>query len=268
MKLSIITINRNNAAGLEKTIRSVVCQTYTDFEYIIIDGNSDDGSVDVIKKFANKITYWVSEPDSGIYNAMNKGIRKAQGEYCLFLNSGDCLLKPATLQNVFEEITGLDDAGIYYSDGLKNDGSIQIFPDCVNINHLLNSTLNHQNTLIKCSLFHEHEYYNENLKIASDWEFFLNELWTYKTKFVHIKTNISLFDASGIGSSNTAMRRLENKTVFKNVFPELSSSIIELRNYHESVYYDIIKNYGSTKILSFLLRLYRFVVKQLKGKYK
>ena len=91
-KLSIITINLNNAQGLEKTIKSVVSQTYSDYEYIIIDGASTDGSVDVIQEYRNKITYWVSEPDTGIYNAMNKGILKATGEYCQFLNSGDILV--------------------------------------------------------------------------------------------------------------------------------------------------------------------------------
>jgi len=84
MKLSIITVNLNNAAGLQKTIESVITQTFTDYEYIIIDGGSTDGSVDVIKQHADKITYWVSEPDKGIYNAMNKGILQAKGEYCLF----------------------------------------------------------------------------------------------------------------------------------------------------------------------------------------
>ncbi|MDR2910496.1 MAG: glycosyltransferase [Bacteroidales bacterium] len=92
MKLSIITINLNNVAGLQKTIESVVKQTFTDYEYIVIDGGSTDGSADIIKQHANKITYWVSEPDKGIYNAMNKGIRVAKGEYCLFLNSGDWLI--------------------------------------------------------------------------------------------------------------------------------------------------------------------------------
>ena len=99
--LSIITINRNNAAGLRKTIESVVSQTYTDFDYIIIDGASTDESVDVIKEYADRITYWVSEPDTGIYNAMNKGILKANGEYCLFLNSGDWLYDNDVLNDVF-----------------------------------------------------------------------------------------------------------------------------------------------------------------------
>ena len=89
MKLSVITINFNNRDGLRKTIESVVNQTYNDFEYIIIDGGSTDGSVDVIKEYADRIDYWVSEPDKGIYNAMNKGIDVAKGEYCIFMNSGD-----------------------------------------------------------------------------------------------------------------------------------------------------------------------------------
>ncbi len=89
MKLSIITINKNNAYGLRKTIQSVINQTYSNIEYIIIDGASTDGSIDVIKKFEDKIDWWASEPDTGIYNAMNKGIKIATGDYCQFLNSGD-----------------------------------------------------------------------------------------------------------------------------------------------------------------------------------
>jgi glycosyltransferase involved in cell wall biosynthesis len=84
VKLSIITINKNNASGLEKTIKSVIEQTYTDFEYIVIDGASTDGSVEIIKNYSTGINYWVSEPDTGIYNAMNKGIRKAQGGDTVF----------------------------------------------------------------------------------------------------------------------------------------------------------------------------------------
>lgn len=91
MKLSIITINYNNREGLRKTIESVVAQTTREFEYIVIDGGSTDGSVDVIKEFSDYIDYWVSEPDKGIYNAMNKGVKVAHGDYCQFLNSGDWL---------------------------------------------------------------------------------------------------------------------------------------------------------------------------------
>ena len=90
-KLSIITVNLNNREGLRKTAESVVSQTYKDYEWIVIDGGSTDGSKELIEQYAEHISYWVSEPDKGIYNAMNKGIRQAHGEYFLFLNSGDSL---------------------------------------------------------------------------------------------------------------------------------------------------------------------------------
>jgi glycosyltransferase involved in cell wall biosynthesis len=99
-KLSIITINYNNVKGLEKTINSVVNQSYNDFEYIIIDGGSTDGSVDIIKKHENKIVFWVSEPDNGIYDALNKGVKHSNGEYLLFLNGDDCLIDDAILQKI------------------------------------------------------------------------------------------------------------------------------------------------------------------------
>lgn len=102
MKLSIITINLNNKDGLEKTIESVVSQTFTDYEFIIIDGGSTKGDVELIKEYENKISYWVSEKDSGIYNAQNKGIKQARGEYLYFLNSGDALYENTTLEKVFK----------------------------------------------------------------------------------------------------------------------------------------------------------------------
>ena len=88
-KFSIITVNYNNLEGLKKTVESVKNQTYQKFEYIVIDGGSYDGSLEFIKDNESLLDYWVSEPDSGVYQAMNKGIEKATGEYLLFLNSGD-----------------------------------------------------------------------------------------------------------------------------------------------------------------------------------
>ena len=90
MKYSIITVNFNNKEGLRKTIESVIHQTFHDFEFIVIDGGSTDGSADVLKEYHTQIDYWVSEPDGGIYQGMNKGIKKATGDYLNFMNSGDC----------------------------------------------------------------------------------------------------------------------------------------------------------------------------------
>jgi glycosyltransferase involved in cell wall biosynthesis len=263
MKLSIITINRNNATGLEKTIQSVVCQTFSDFEYIVIDGNSDDGSADIIKKNADKITYWVSEPDSGIYNAMNKGIRKAQGDYCLFLNSGDYLVCPKTLQFLFSETDG--NADIYYGDRINTDNTYVKYAHDLTINHLIKGMISHQNSLIKRSLFITHGFYNESLKIAADWEFYLKELWIYKTVFIHIDTNIAVFDVNGIGLKGSELQKAEDDRVIKNVFNELADTIIEFRAYRLSPYGNIIDKWGTSKILEFVLKVYKHLLKMLRG---
>jgi glycosyltransferase involved in cell wall biosynthesis len=263
MKLSIITINKNNAHGLEKTIQSVVSQTYKDFEYLLIDGASADGSVEIIKKYSSQINFWVSEPDTGIYNAMNKGIRKAQGEYCLFLNSGDCLVSSATLQDVFNEIGNMAEADIFYSDCIKTDANNIYYPKSLTINNLIRTGLSHQNSLIKRSLFLEHGFYNEKLTIASDQEFFFFEAWKYKSKFLRINTNISIFDANGIGSQNTPQIYAEGKILYQNVFQELSETILEFASYRRTIYYHIVRNYGNTRLLDFILKIYGFLISRI-----
>jgi len=108
MKYSIITVNFNNKEGLRQTIESVIHQTYRDFEFIVIDGGSTDGSVDVLKEYDSQIDYWVSEPDGGIYQGMNKGIKKASGEYLNFMNSGDCFYSSDVLEIVTSYQSGAD----------------------------------------------------------------------------------------------------------------------------------------------------------------
>lgn len=96
--ISVVTVSYNAVSTIEQTILSVINQTYPHIEYIIIDGGSTDGTVDIIKKYADKIAYWVSEPDKGIYDAMNKGIKVATGEWINFMNSGDCLYRNDTIE--------------------------------------------------------------------------------------------------------------------------------------------------------------------------
>jgi glycosyltransferase involved in cell wall biosynthesis len=257
MQLSIITVNRNNALGLEKTIQSVICQEFCDYEYIVIDGKSDDNSVNIIAKYQNKIDYWTSEADTGIYNAMNKGIKKAIGEYCLFLNSGDYLISAETLKNVFEEIDGM--ATIYYSDLLTGTNTCIKYPDNIK-KYLLFNAINHQNSIIKRDLFLEHGFYNEENKFISDWEFFLKEAWIYKNEFSYLKTKIAIYDLSGITSA-VSLRQLlvsERNKIYWNVFGDLAEIVIEIANYRSSLYVNIINNFGNTKILEFILRFYRF----------
>lgn len=191
MKLSIITVNRNNVDGLRKTIESVVSQTFTDFEYIIIDGASTDGSVEVIKEYAKATLpngeglgerlYWVSEPDTGIYNAMNKGILKAKGEYLLFLNSGDWLYSDRVLENVFSLNRNEDFLYGNYSD---KTGDIFYTPETLSAYYFYKSTMSQQCVFYKNELFTNGNLFNENYKVASDWEYFLNAfIYENKTYF-------------------------------------------------------------------------------------
>lgn len=202
MKLSIITVNLNNAIGLKKTIESVIKQNFSDYEYIVIDGASTDGSVYVINQFKDKINYWISEPDKGIYNAQNKGIEKAIGEYCLFLNSGDLLLDANVLINVFQNDA---DEDLLYGEGIfeKNDSEISYkYPDENNISFrfLMNTSLCHPSIFFKRKLFEIYGYYNENLMFAADWEFYLLAIFKYNISIRKINIPISKFDLNGFSS--------------------------------------------------------------------
>jgi len=180
MKLSIITINRNNAAGLRKTMESVFSQTYKDFEYIVVDGASIDESVEVIKKYDQQISnfqspisfIWVSEPDTGIYNAMNKGIRMSHGEYCLFLNSGDFLIARDVLTRVFEEKLEADiiNARCNVSDNGNVVWCSPYIPK-VTLKDLYFVGLPHQSTFIKHTLFDKYGMYREDFRYNSDMDF-------------------------------------------------------------------------------------------------
>ena len=144
--LSIITINYNNRLGLLKTMQSVVEQSYKNFEYLIIDGGSDDGSLEDILNYEHCLSFWCSEKDKGVYNAMNKGIVKATGEYLLFLNSGDFLLDNQTLSKI---VPLLKDYSIIYGDLIFRSDTkdiLQTYPDRLDINYLFSllSTKNGQ----------------------------------------------------------------------------------------------------------------------------
>ena len=254
MKLSIITINLNNASGLQKTCLSVVTQTFKEFEWIIIDGASVDNSVDIIKQYLNNVSYWISEPDSGVYNAMNKGINIATGEYFLFLNSGDYLLHPWTLHEVINEIKLSKYADVYYTDVLLSDYQLIKHPKTITLNFFLKTSINHQNCIIRQKLFKD-ELYNENYKIASDWYFFIKGFYNNTITYFHIKTNITIYDINGI--SNNKKLISERKEILEKMNLVIKDSSFSSRKYLSS-FCNILKlikyilPYGLYKIIVFL----------------
>ncbi len=224
MKLSIITINLNNASGLEKTAESIVSQTFNDFEWIVIDGGSTDGSVDVIRKYADSIAYWVSEKDSGIYNAMNKGVKVAKGEYLQFLNSGDWLADDSVLQDVFSR--HLSGEIIYGNINCYKDlrfCSFTEYPAKLSLDFLLLSAIGHGASFINHSLLLLNPY-DERYRIVSDWKFFLVEKLK-GSSFEHIDRCVCCYDLSGISSTMLELRDKERNAVTE----ALSSKIIEYK---------------------------------------
>jgi len=228
MKLSIITVNLNNDKGLLKTIESVVSQTLTYFEYIVIDGASTDNSIKIIKKFADKITYWVSEPDNGVYNAMNKGILKSSGEYCLFLNSGDWLVDTNVVSDFINSIFTEDIvSGNLILNG--NDGNVlrkAIKFDDLGFEHIYNNRMPHPSTFIRKDLFSKYGLYNEDNKIVSDWEFFLLCLIIHNCSYSNFDRVISNFDMNGISSNpqNYSIQNIERQEVFNKYVPRIYKS--------------------------------------------
>lgn len=222
MKLSIITINRNNAAGLRKTIESVVSQTFTDFEYIIIDGASTDESVDVLKEYADKISFWVSEPDNGIYNAMNKGILKAKGEYLLFLNSGDWLYDEMVLDEIFKnEVT----ADIIYGNTMitKDDGTGYKGGPCtdnITAYQLITSSMPHQASFFLRTLFDKYGKYDENYKIVSDWKFYFELIIMNNVSVKYLDIIVAFFDINGISNTMCDTDISERKQVLSEFLPQ------------------------------------------------
>jgi len=219
MKYSIITINYNNRDGLRRTIESVVNQTCQDFEYIIIDGGSTDGSVEVIKEYADRIDYWVSEPDKGIYNAMNKGILQAHGEYLNFMNSGDCFYDEKVLEHIFPHLNTDIIIGKYH----KSNESVPWYFlfDEVSMLDLYVGAFCHQASFIRKKLFtNTNTLYDENLKIVADWNFFLHKLISENASFRNVDIVIVRYDATGISSQSVLLVKQEREKVLKAFLPK------------------------------------------------
>jgi glycosyltransferase involved in cell wall biosynthesis len=217
---SIITINLNDAAGLEKTINSVVTQSCNDFEFIVIDGGSTDNSPEIIEKYKSKIHYSISEKDTGIYNAMNKGILKASGKYCLFLNSGDFFVNNVVLQTF---INGNYTADIITGGCLVYDhGKSETVNAPVKISFytFYRHTIIHQATFIKLDLFSKIGLYDENLKIVADWEFFIRAFGLQKATYQPLSFLISSINTDGMSSApeNSLICKKEREMILEEKF--------------------------------------------------
>jgi len=318
MKLSIVTINYNNAEGLRKTLASVAAQTYRDIEHIIVDGGSTDGSVDIIKEYVrnverkNELTnegihvVWLSEPDKGIYNAMNKGIEIALGrrivnsfnrselvedknkgieialgrrivnadhttstnslnanrstlnespsDYIQILNSGDILAAPDVTERMMNILNSLnvnslnDKIGvpILYGNMIRDFGNGKLSKDvCLGdrvaknpqaqevewtMDDFIKGTVNHDPTYIHRSLYEKYGLYDENLKICSDWKWFVNAVVFGGEKLFYIPIDVTIFDTTGISETNLEFREKERHAELEKMLP--AAILKDYDNYH------------------------------------
>ena len=256
-KISIITVNRNNAEGLERTIKSVIKQTYTNYEFIIIDGASTDNSVDIIKQYSSDISFWISEKDTGVFNAMNKGIEHSTGDYCYFLNSADTFANDNVLKDIFGSQT--------YTAPFINGHQINDFGNYTqkvpSLNRYLTlfdfywGTIKHQATFIRRDLFDTYGLYDETLKITSDWKFFLQTIGLKNEQPVFVDVDIVLFEWDGLSTNPQLIdSHIHERTrVLDENIPKPIQKDYE--NFHEmSDYVYIMNTMKRSALCSFLIK--------------
>lgn len=214
--LSIITVNYNNLGGLMTTVSSVKKQTWQEFEYIVIDGGSTDGSKEYLESQNQFLDTWVSERDFGIYNAMNKGIKLAKGEYLLFLNSGDHLFNEKVLEQNYSKLIEQD--LICFNLQMVRNGFSKIADSPSNLcfSHIYSTSLPHPATFIKKELFYTVGFYDENLRIVSDWKFFLLALFKFNCSYLKVNETLATFYFGGISTVEDDSE--ERKLVMKEHF--------------------------------------------------
>lgn len=260
MKFSIITINYNNKNGLQRTIESVIHQSFRDYEFIVIDGGSTDGSAEVLKEYDAQINYWVSEPDGGIYQGMNKGIVKATGEYLNFMNSGDCfyssdiLEKVSNYQSDADFIVGKD----YHYNDVIHRGHVSIQPPRTTMIHFFVATLDHQSSFIKREMF-TNSLYDESRRLVSDWIFFTEKIVKEGKQVQFIPDIICRREEGGLSEQQREKNRKEINEYLHQFLPygvyEDYATLAKLDKTSLYRLFDILGNNRKRKLLITCIKL-------------
>lgn len=222
MKVTIITVSYNSAKTIEKTILSVINQSYENIEYIIIDGASSDDTLKIINKYQDKITKLISEKDNGIYDAMNKGIEASSGDYLIFLNSDDCFNDNDVIKN-FVMIAQKNKKELYYGDLKVYNPSNQSFSikkhNFINKIFLMKNTPSQPATFYKKDVFEKYGNFRIDYKIVSDQEWFLRAFLKSKISAEYLNFIVTVFSTGGISSEEANIQHnIERKKMFDEYF--------------------------------------------------
>ena len=241
LKVSIITVVYNGIAHLEQTIKSVINQTYTNIEYIIIDGGSTDGTVELLKKYDERIEYWVSEKDEGIYDAMNKGIAKATGEIVGLINADDWYEVDAVAQVVETFLNSHADIVHGAMNIVKENGNSFTKKVALDLSHFKKGMLlNHPTTFVKRDVYEIYGSFNTQYKIVADWELMLC-LWLTGLSFVGIESTLANFRMGGVSSEHLKKSLMEKHQVRK------AHDLIKIADWY--YLYDRVKSFLPASLL-------------------
>ncbi|MBP5449032.1 MAG: glycosyltransferase [Spirochaetales bacterium] len=229
---SVITITYNAAAAVEPTLRSVANQTFSDYEYIIIDGGSTDGTADLIRQYEDKITFWSSERDGGIYDAMNKGIRASRGEWLIFMNAGDTFYNESTLQNVADILKGSDE--VVYGTAYTTDGRLYCDMKITPYKMVKGEMICHQSIFARRKTF-DNNMFDTNYRIISDKIWLCRVLRKYKVRIINL--TICCYDMTGVSTVNADKIDAENERFMPRFYGmkwRVISSIPKIKHFLKS----------------------------------
>ena len=210
MKFSIITVSYNAVSTIESTLLSIYSQTYQDYEHIIVDGGSSDGTVDIIRKYEDRIAYWISEPDKGVYDAMNKAVKQAKGDWLLFLNSDDTFYGEDVLNQLAKEMTSSNT--IYYGNVMR-EPIHELSGGVFDRKRLCMANICHQAILYPKSVFGKYAY-DLTYKLYADWNLNIKCMGDPDFHFHFLDITISNYNINGLSSSGDDSR-------FKNDFDRI-----------------------------------------------
>ena len=226
---SIITVCYNEKDSIKNTLDSIVEQTCGDRELIVVDGGSTDGTKEIIQQYKQHLTWWCSEPDKGIYNAMNKGVLHATGDYVIFINAGDRFYDSRVLEHVYRNGMTTDIIEGYVADVMKGKRVKERYDDIYV--HLFADTLSHQGTFIRRSLLQVHPY-DEKYKIVADWKFWIETIILEKASYSFIEQYIAYYDMTGVSSCKEAVWS-EREAVCQELF---SPHVVQLIHSYYAAY--------------------------------
>jgi glycosyltransferase involved in cell wall biosynthesis len=218
VRVSIITGCLNSEQTIERTINSVIDQTYPNIEYIIIDGGSTDKTQDIIKKYEDRIAKWISEPDRGVYDAMNKGIVHSTGDILYFLNAGDYLYNTKIIEQVVDRFADESVVAVYGNVEVLNDsGKKKGIRGCeVTHNNLLYRRICHQALFVRRVLFDEIGLYSDEFKFSADHDFIVRAIKKKQDKFLYINETIAKYRDGGMSCKMMEKTKLEDLKIISS----------------------------------------------------